>query len=263
MPYTISSLHIYPIKSLGGISLTQCHALVEGFQYDRRWMLVDADGQFLTQRNHATMALFQCQIEGDNLQISFKGDTQSMSLDTHSADVREVQVWSSKLKAHVVSEHLSEWFSDHLAMSATLVKMTDVSSRTKLFTKPPFTTQVSLADGYPYLILGQASMDHLNTTLDTQLMANRFRANIIVDTQKPHEEDDWTNISIGSSKLRVLSPCARCQVTTIDQATAIKGKEPLKSLAQYRKEGQKIYFGANTMVRQEGIIKVGDTLILE
>lgn len=258
MPYTISSLHIYPIKSLGGITLTQCAAFYEGFKNDRRWMLVDQDGQFLTQRNHAQMALFNCRIEEDMLYISYKDEEQAITFTQQTQDVKDITVWDSNLKAHTVNDQLSEWFSDHLGMSATLVKMTKISERIKAFTKPPFKTKVSFADGYPYLILSRASMDHLNSKLDTPLNINRFRANIIVDTTKPHEEDSWNNITIGNADLKVIKPCARCVVTTIDQETATKGKEPLKTLADYRKSLKKIYFGANTMVLKEGIIKVGD-----
>jgi len=259
----VLELYLYPIKSLGGIAVPQAKVLEEGFQYDRRWMLVDADGHFLTQREHAQMALFSCELSDDNLHVTYKGETQTIALADHSDVHKPVKVWSSKLKANEVDPTLSEWFSECLGMSATLVKMTDISHRPKRLFTEPYKTKLSFADGYPYLILGTASMDTLNEKLETALPVDRFRANIIVSTTEAHEEDNWKeSFELGTATMKVIKPCARCVVTTIDQQTANKGKEPLKTLATYRKKRNKIWFGANAICTKVGLIKIGDKINL-
>jgi len=258
--YSVKAIFIYPIKSLGGVSLNSAMAMTEGFEYDRRWMLVDEEGQFLSQRNNSNMALFKTDFENGNLQVTYKEDKISFSMNDVLESEEQVQVWSSKLKAQEVNKEVSQWFSEHLSMKSKLVKMTNVSKRPKVLTKAPFKTHLSLADGYPYLILGDASMDHLNAQLQIPIDANRFRANIYVSTDKAHEEDGWSNIKAGEAQLKGIKPCARCSVITINQETAEQGKEPLKTLAKYRQKANKILFGANAICTKEGIISVGDQL---
>jgi len=259
----VSALYIYPIKSLGGIAVTEAKALTEGFEYDRRWMLVNEQGGFLTQREHAQMALFDCKLNAETLTVTYKGDQMHIPLKAQSAAEKRVKVWSSKLKAQEVSAELTEWFSDHLGMHASLVKMTSISKRPKRLFAPPYKTTLSFADGYPYLILGTASMETLNNRLEQPLPIDRFRANIIVETKVAHEEDKWKqDFDLGTAKMKVIKPCARCVVTTIDQQTGNKGKEPLKTLASYRQWRNKIWFGANAIILNEGIINVGDKIAL-
>ena len=260
---TITELLLYPIKSLGGISVPSAQVLTEGFQYDRRWMLVDAEGQFMTQREHAKMTLFSCELSEEVLIIKYQDEEKKIPLANHSENVSRVQVWSSKLKAHQVSSEISEWFSDHLGAQVDLVKLTDISKRPKRLFVPPYKTHLSFADGYPYLILGTASMETLNKKLELPLTMDRFRANIIVQTSEAHEEDEWKQDFVaGTASMKVIKPCARCVVTTIDQQTGIKGKEPLKTLTTYRKWRNKIWFGANAICLREGRLSVGDTINL-
>jgi len=259
----VSGLYIYPIKSLGGISVTSAKTLTEGLEYDRRWMLVDADGRFFTQREHPHLALFGTKLHKDQLQITYQGDELTIPLAQHDDTDLRVSVWSSKLKASQVSADASSWFSDHLDAEVKLVRMTTDSKRPKRLFTEPYKTQVSLADGYPYLILGTASMNELNNKLSSPLSMDRFRANIIVDTSEPHEEDTWKEeFTLGETTMKVIKPCARCVMTTIDQKTAAQGKEPLKTLATYRKKRNKIWFGANAICLKEGEISVGDSLSL-
>lgn len=259
----ISGLYIYPIKSLGAISISESKALTEGFEHDRRWMLVDNEGNFLTQREHAKMALFGCDLKNDKLEVSIGHDTQVIGLEANPELSRPVKVWSSKLKACEVDSNISEWFSDHLDMHATLVKMTSISKRPKRLFTPPYKTTLSFADGYPYLIMGEESMNALNSKLESALPLDRFRANIIVETKVAHEEDEWkSEFDLGTAKMKVIKPCARCVVTTIDQQTGSKGKEPLKTLSTYRKWRNKIWFGANAICLKEGMVKVGDEIAL-
>jgi len=257
---SVASLHIYPIKSLGSIALSEMEALTEGFKYDRRWMLVDESGEFLTQRKHKRMAQFNCEISDGFITVSYGNEQINIPLDHHLPDPMKVQVWSSKLKANEVSRQFSEWFSKHLGQRCTLVKMTDDSKRYKRLFTSPFKTHVSLADGYPYLVLGTASMKLLNDKCPETIPLDRFRANIILDTDEPHEEDAYSEFSLGTAKFKVIKPCARCQVITIDQQTGEMGKEPTKTLASYRNKKSKILFGANTILLEEGRVSIGDVI---
>ena len=258
--HTIASLHIYPIKSLGGISLSQSMVQTRGLQHDRRWMLVDEKGQFLTQREDSRLALFRCQMDADTLTVTHGTESLEIPLAEHSTETRRVKVWSSSLRAPLMDPRYSEWFSDLLGQPCSLVKMTQEAKRPKRLFTGPYLTELSFADAYPILILGTASHTALNERCPSPVPLDRFRANIIIHTTRPHEEDDWAELSIQSATLKVIKPCARCQVISIDQQTAEKGKEPTRTLAQYRQKENKILFGANAIVLQEGRVSIGDEL---
>ncbi len=257
----VTSLHIYPIKSLGGISLTQAQAKTEGFQYDRRWMLVDAQGKFLTQRSDNRLARFQCRLGTDSLQIQFESAHLELPLSEHVTTTTRVSIWESSIEANEVHPQYSKWFSDLLAQPCKLVRMTAASHRPKQLLVPPHKTLLSLADGYPYLVLGSASMQTLNERCPDTIPSDRFRANILLDTSSAHEEDGYGRFKLGETTFQVIKPCARCQVITIDQQTGAMGKEPTKTLAAYRKKENHILFGANTILLKPGIVRVGDALV--
>ncbi len=258
----VEAINIYPIKSLGGISLSNVSALEEGFEDDRRFMLVDENGKFLTQREKKELALFSCQIIDNELVVSYKSDELLIPKQTVAERQMDVNIWSSKLKAEMISTAFSEWFSNRLNAKCYLVKMPNSIAREKIFLKPPFKTKVSFADGYPYLILSKESLKLLNSKLDEPVSIDRFRANIIVSGCKAHEEDSWKEFQIGTAGFKNIKPCARCTVITIDQRTGIKSKEPLLSLNNYRKKGNKIYFGSNAILTSNGAISIGDDVTL-
>lgn len=258
---TIKSLHIYPIKGLGGIDVQEANLLERGMQYDRRWMLVDMDGVFISQRTDARLALFNCMIDG-HLNVSYQDSEINIDLDEYSSVRILTTVWEHEVHAYEVNESVSKWFSDMLNVECLLVRMTDDDVRYKELIKGPKQTKVSFADGYPYHIIGTASIDQLSEIIGSEIAATRFRANIIVNTTEAHEEDTWNQIDIGNAKVQVIKPCARCLVVNIDQSTAEMNKEPLKSLSTYRRVGDKVNFGANAICLIQGKIKVGDTLFL-
>jgi len=258
--YLVKEIIIYPVKGLGGISLPSAQTLTEGFEHDRRWMIINDDGKFMSQREHASMALFQASIKDKGVLISYKEKEILIPFNEYLEEPIKVSVWNSSFKANEVSKEISQWFRDQLQMEVRLVAMTEISKRYKrLFTKP-FSTHVSFADGYPYLVLGDKSLDYLNEKLDTPVTMDRFRANIIVSTQSPHEEDEWEQFNLPNTQMKVIKPCARCQVVTINQKTSEIGVEPLKTLSSYRKKQNKIYFGANAIVLEKGTIRVGDKI---
>lgn len=239
-----------------GINVDSAQALERGFEYDRRWVIVDQEGKFLSQRSHPQMALYETSFKGRMLVVNHKGSQLEFGLQDHSGIRRFVTIWDLATYGFEVSTVASKWFSDQLGTECYLVKMTAADDRIKPLNTKELHTKVSFADGYPYLIVGTASMDLLSDKLGNPIQYNRFRPNIVITTKVPHEEDNWLDININNVILKGIKPCARCQVITIDQSTGEKGKEPLKTLATYRVTDRKINFGANVICKQEGIVKV-------
>lgn len=262
----IHSLNIYPIKGMRGISLQSAELLPEGFKYDRRWMLVDPNGKFISQRTHPEMTLFKTSIDREVLMVKYLENEIKVNIEELSDRHIDVNVFDDTMKATIVGQQTDEWFSEQLKTPLHLVKVSAITNRVKDFSKyvdssnAPSNTVVSFADGYPYLILSTASMDLLNSKMEVGLDINRFRANIVVQSDMPHIEDSWKSIQIGNQKMLVVRPCARCQVPTIDQKTGIQGKQPNTALARYRRDGNKVIFGMNAVARTHGMLTVGDSV---
>jgi len=256
----VQQLIIYPIKGLKGMNVTQAMALEKGFKNDRRYMLVDPEGKFLSQRNNSQMALFETSIQDEKLLVKYKEEQFELDITQSEGERMHTTVWEHSINAIQVNKKADEWFSDQIGQACKLVKMTDNIDRKKILKKDPGQIQVSFADGYPYLILGTESLDHLNGKLESKIDIDRFRANIIVKSSVAHEEDELDHFTINGVKFRGIKPCARCQVITIDQKLATKSAEPLKTLASYRQVDNKIYFGNNVICLEEGIVSVGDKI---
>lgn len=261
----LTEIWIYPIKSLGGIRLKKAKVLEKGLAYDRRWMLVDEEGKFLTQRIHPEMALFKLTISNEQLTI-----THTQKLSKHSIllnpsrvnESKEVTIWDDTVKAFEVSEESSRWFSEMLSIPCTLVYFPEENIRA---VDPRFASKqenVSLADGYPFLIIGEASLADLNNRMEVALPMNRFRPNFVFSGGKAFEEDEWKEFVIGTNRFLGVKPCARCVLTTIDQESAEKGIEPLRTLATYRKRDNKIYFGQNLLAIDHTFVQEGDRITL-
>lgn len=261
---TVSQLFIYPVKSLGGIALNTALVTDRGLQYDRRWMLIDENNRFLSQREFARMALFATAIEEDGLRVTYKPDNQSILIPylPLTDEALAVSVWDDTMAAIRVSNHADEWFSALLKMSCRLVYMPDESMRK---VDPRYAQQqevTSFADAYPFLLIGQSSLDDLNIRLTDQLNIDRFRPNIVFTGGEPYQEDDMKHFCIGNVEFYGVKLCARCVMITIDQQKASRAAEPLKTLAKYRFKNNKILFGQNLLHKGLGEIRVGDTLQL-
>ena len=257
---TLTEIWIYPIKSLAGISLQKWEVNPKGLRFDRRWMLVDEHGVFMTQRTTTQMALFKTSLEGDTLTISHSGDTLSVSLDQHpKGKAIASQVWDDPVDVVEVDEKYSTWFSEKLGTACKLVSFPEKNKRA---VDPTYIEghEVSLADGYPFLIIGEQSLQDLNNRLEKEIEMKRFRPNFVFSGGQPFEEDTWRNFSIADVDFVGVKPCARCVLTTIDPDTGNKGVEPLKTLATFRAKDNSILFGQNLVARNYGEIKVGDTL---
>jgi uncharacterized protein YcbX len=264
---TLTAISIYPVKSLGGFSLTEALVQERGLQYDRRWMLIDEDGLFISQRAFHHLALAKTQIENDVLTISdSRGILPVLKLDVSQMEPesKQVQVWDDNLQAALVSTLSDEWFSDFLSKKVRLVAISEQSQRPADPKYVDETIQVSFADGYPYLLIGSESLQDLNSKLDSPVPMDRFRPNFVTEGAIPFAEDNWKLIRIGKLRFKLVKPCARCVMTTIDQNSGKASKEPLKTLSEYRKVGSKVLFGQNLIALDYGKVSVGDRIeILE
>ena len=262
---TISELNIYPIKSLGGIALNNATLTDRGFEYDRRWMLVDENGQFLSQREVHAMALLKVQLTGEGLLIrntNVPGAELLVPFQPESSETGMVTVWSNHCRAQKVSEGADAWFTRQLGQPCKLVYMPDATHRYVDSRYAHHKEITSFSDGYPLLLIGQASLDDLNSRLATPLPMDRFRPNIVFKGGTPFLEDMMKEFSINGITFYGVKPCARCSITTIDQQTAQTAKEPLKTLSTYRMKNNRIHFGQNLLYQGTGIISLGDTVTI-
>ncbi|MGG7661074.1 MOSC domain-containing protein [Dyadobacter sp. BHUBP1] len=263
MAMTLSEIWVYPVKSLGGIRLTKALTEERGLQYDRRWMIIDEGNVFITQRAHSKMALIDVALEDKGLKIYLRTDPADSVLvpyEPATAFPVTVQVWDDTAEALTVSDEADAWLSRQLGMKLRLVTMPDSTERKADPRYARHNENVSFADGFPYLVISQASLDDLNSRLAEPIEMRRFRPNFVIGGTEPFAEDQWKHITIGGLRFEVVKPCARCVLTTINPETAEKGAEPLKTLATYRRYGNKILFGQNVTVQDFGELKIGDRL---
>ncbi len=259
----LKDIYIYPIKSLGGISVQEAEVQQTGLQYDRRWMLTDKAGQFLSQRAYSDMALLQVRLVPAGLMITHKKNLLSpltIPFDVTMQKNITVSIWDDVCAASEVSSIADEWFSYALHMPVQLVYM---PATTRRLVDPNYATNneiVSFADSYPFMMIGQSSLDDLNCRLTQPVLMNRFRPNLVFKGGAPYCEDAMQTFQIGDITFTAVKPCARCILTTINQEEGTKGTEPLKTLSSYRSINNKVMFGQNLLAEGVGNIKVGDKL---
>lgn len=257
----VSQLYIYPIKGLGGISLQQSQVMQRGLQFDRRYMLVDENGKFISQRTIPQLALFKLKSIDNGFEITYNNQQLILPFAI-SGKTTTVTIWDDTLEVILAPDEFNNWFSSVLDSSVRLVFMCDESQRPVNAKYAVNNEQVSFADGYPVLLLSEASLELLNSKLDIPAEMERFRPNIVITGAKAHQEDEFTYFSIDKVSFKVTKPCARCVVTTINPHTAVFGKEPLKTLAHYRNVNNSILFGVNLLCLTHGTIAVGMPLQL-
>ncbi len=263
----LSEINIYPIKSLRGISLKESKIERRGLEFDRRWMLIDQNNKFLTQREFPKMATIDVNILPDGLQTSIDGEELSIPFAPPNNESENVKIWQSRCPAKVYEEAVNGWFSDVLQTNCKLAVMPAETHRKVNYLYAVKTDDhVSFADGYPFLLIGENSLADLNLRLEANLPMNRFRPNLVVSEAESFAEDSWKKIKLGETVFHVVKPCARCVMTTIDQTKGEKqGTEPLKTLAKFRipKRSIKknILFGQNLIVENAGdVLRVGDQI---
>ena len=255
----LSGLYVYPIKSAGGILIEAWEVDGRGLRHDRRWMLVDEAGRFMSQRRYPRMALVRVRIEPDHLIVDApEMPPLEVPLQPPDRKLRLAQVWNDLVEVSTVEDEADNWFGKFLGVRCSLVYLPEESIRPVDPAYGGTEDQVGLADGFPFLLVSEASLDDLNARLEHPLPVNRFRPNLVVGGCEPFAEDGWRLIRIGEITLRVVKPCARCTITTVDQRTAATSKEPLRTLARFRRAGNKVLFGQNLIHDHTGTLRSGD-----
>ncbi|WP_199548189.1 MOSC domain-containing protein [Streptomyces sp. N35] len=245
-------------------------AVVEpwGLAGDRRWLLVDSDGRLVTQRGQRHLALVEPELTTHGVTFTAPGRAALPVTVPESDETVTVGVWQDKIEAVLADDEAHAWFSDYLQTDVRLVHLDDPATRRPIdpeYAEPGET--VSFADGYPLLLTTLASLDALNSLIaqgdhadEGPLPMNRFRPNVVIAGTAPWAEDDFRRVAIGEAVFRVVKPCGRCVVTTTNQTTAERGKEPLRTLARHRRFDDQLVFGQNLIPETTGTIRVGDAV---
>ncbi len=258
---SLSQIYVYPVKSLAGFSTDRWPIDDRGLRYDRRWMLVDEHQKFLSQRRLPKMALIKTQLTANELTLSIPdGKEIALPLNPESGDPIEVDIWNDRCLAHRISPKTDQWLSDFLDSPCQLVYQPDESHRPVDPAYANETDQAAFSDGFPFLIVSQASLQSLNQAMQLELAMTRFRPNLVVNGCEAYAEDSWREIRINGINFRLPKPCSRCAVPTIDPETGIAGKEPLTTLNRLRKWDNKVYFGQNALHNSKGNIAIGDSI---
>ena len=264
----LTSIHRFPVKSLRGESLDEAQVEPWGLVGDRRWMLVDEDGEAITAREVNAMLLLVPEITAEGLRVT-GADLPPLEISVPDAGAQvPVSVFDSRFTAAPAGAEADAWFTKALDQPARLVHLDDPGRRP---TDPRFsgaTDRVSLADGYPLLIASEDSLAVLNDTVvegahtdGEPLPMTRFRPNLVVAGIEPWSEENWRRIRVGEAVFRAVKGCARCVITTIDPETGERGKEPIASLAGLRRWDGATWFGINLVPDSPGaIVRVGDEL---
>ena len=256
---TLSALNLYPLKSAGGIALAAARVDGRGLAGDRRWMVVDSNRRFLTQRTHPRLALVSVKLVADGLTLGAPG-MPALALRPPGAGGAAVgvQVWDDVCEARAAGREAAEWISGFLGESCEIVHMPDETHRMVAAEVCVPGSEVSFADAFPFLLLSESSLEDLNRRLDRPVPMDRFRPNLVVRGCAPYAEDGWRRIRIAAIEFHVVQPCIRCATTTVDQATGERGREPLATLATYRRDDAGVLFGQNLVHTATGELRVGD-----
>jgi MOSC domain-containing protein len=259
-PVVVSELNIYPCKSMRGVSLTDMPLIDSGPQWDRRWMLVDNDGGFISQREEARLCLVDVRLDPGCLRLSAPGQRSLSLVITEQGASLEVTVWDDQVQAVDCGDEPARWFSSFLQRDCRLVMMPQSSRRQVDRDYSREGDTVSFADGFPLLLIGEASLADLNARLSVPITMAHFRPNIVIRGCEAFAEDRWQAVSIGGIHFDLVKPCSRCVIPSINPRTAEKQAEVVRTLASYRRSAGSVYFGQNMIHRGRGLVKQGDRL---
>lgn len=261
---TLTGLYRYPVKSTAGQALERVRAGEEGIEGDRRYMLARPDGTFITARTHPQLQRVAARPVAGGLDISHAElGTIALRESDFAGEAFATEVWGDTFPALTTTPLLDDWFSHVVGEPARLLWLGQRSPRYRA----TIGRRVSFADGYPLLLISQASLDDLNRRLPTPQRMAQFRPNLVVTGTLPYAEDTWRRLRIGEVELAVDTPCSRCAMITVDPDSGrfLPEREPLRTLATYRRGADgKVYFGRNVIVRKGGVLEAGSPVeILE
>jgi uncharacterized protein YcbX len=256
----VSDLYVYPIKACRGVRVAEWPVVERGFEADRRWMIVNEAGRFVTQREVARLALVSVTFDGASLRVEAPGLAPlSLPRSDESGAERSVQIWGDHTVGCSHPEG-SAWFSAYLGGPHELVYMPDAQRRQVSPARARVGDIVGFADGYPFLLISEASLEDLNRRLSEPVPMIRFRPNIVVSGTEPFAEDGFSEVRLGAISFRGVKRCDRCVVTTIDVETGKPSREPLRTLATFRLEDSRVWFGMNLVHDGPGVLRVGDAV---
>lgn len=261
----LSSLYLYPMKSCAPLACEEAQVQPRGLAHDRRWMVVDGEGCFLTGRQLAAMTRVRAlPLGSDGIELHAPGRAALTVVAPGEGPRMRVSVWDSTVEARPAGAEADAWLSETLGRPVRLVHM-DADARravSEKYAQPG--DEVSFADGFPLLLISQAALDHLNTRLAQPVPMTRFRPNLVVDGTAPHAEDEWRRIRIGAVEFDVVKPCVRCVFTTVDTERGERDPsgEPLRTLLTYRRTPKGVTFGQNLIPRGTGTLRVGDPVVV-
>jgi uncharacterized protein YcbX len=258
----LSAIYRYPLKSARGHALDAAVVDRFGLAGDRRWMLVDQRGHFLSQRSVARMALLDAICTDGGLRLGFNGEYLEAARPDPSAERVIATIWDDHVAALLAGDAANDWLSERLGQPVRLVYYPDDALRGVDPDYAPPSQLVSFADGFPLLLLSEAALALLNSRLPTPVPMDRFRPNLVVAGTEAHAEDQWRTIRIGSTELTLVKPCSRCAVPAIDQQTGERDPHINRALAHYRRRDGVIYFGMNAIAAPGSRFAVGDTVEL-
>ncbi|OCH13599.1 (2Fe-2S)-binding protein [Aliivibrio sp. 1S165] len=256
----LSNINIFPVKSISGISVSAAKVEKQGLQCDRRFMVATLDGKMITARTHPNMVKIKAIIEPDGLILCYPG-LLDLHLIFNDFDMKKVTttVWSDSFSAYSTTQEANQWFSAILGLQTQLLYSGEQSNRVR----EKIQTNVSFADGYPLLVISEASLAELNKRSTGHQTMAQFRTNLVVSGTEAFIEDSWKRIRIGEVEFEIVKPCQRCILTTVNPNTAQyhPNKEPLKTFSTFRADDSgNVYFGQNLIAKNEGTINVGDVI---
>lgn len=267
MEARLSSIFIYPVKSCRRVEAETATVEPWGLAGDRRWLVTDPDGLLRTQRELPRMALIRTGYGPDGrLLLATPGQpdlTIAPPRRSEDAAAAEVSVWSFRGAAAWAGDEADEWLSRALEVPSRLAHMDDTSVRAVDPAYGRTDDRVSFADGYPLLLATTASLDALNTAIEEMggeaVPMTRFRPNVVIEGNEPWAEDNWKRVQIGGQQFRVVKPCDRCVMTTVDpERGVLAGQQPLRALRKHRRQGKLVLFAMNLIPDTVGPLAVGD-----
>ena len=250
----------YPVKSCAGISLKLSGVDRFGLEGDRRWMVVNEMGKFLTQRDIAQMALIAVSSVSSGIHLAYGGTEIDVPFPGASAPERRVQVWGDSVIALDAGDEVAHWLSQQFGAGCRLVYMPPDAVRLVDGIYALDGETVGFADGFPLLLISRASLDDLNRRLASPVPMNRFRPNLVVAGCEPFAEDNWRRIRIGEMEFDIAKPCSRCSIPSIIQESGLRDPDINRTLAGFRRFEGQIYFGQNLLYQQTGQLRIGDSV---
>ena len=254
---TISQLAIYPVKSMRQILLNEAEIDMGGLKNDRRWMVVDTQGRMITQRQQSRLCLIQPELFEGELCLHANGMSDLKISIPDNSNVLSVSIWSDTCDAYYAGVEAQQWLTKFLGVECCLVYFPGDEVRIVDQSYAQADDQTAFSDGFPVLLLSQSSLDDLNRRMESPVPMARFRPNIVISGCAPYAEDGWQLLKVGDFTLRIVKPCSRCVIPSIDIANAERTGEPTKTLSSYRRHDNKILFGQNAVLDGQGVIATG------